>query len=65
MKLVEVVVGTETSDDTIARALAFVRQIAKLPVTVRDSPGFLVNRVLFPYLLERRTFRERNKRAGN
>jgi 3-hydroxyacyl-CoA dehydrogenase / enoyl-CoA hydratase / 3-hydroxybutyryl-CoA epimerase len=52
MKLVEVVVGAETSDDTIARALAFVRQIAKLPVTVRDSPGFLVNRVLFPYLLE-------------
>jgi len=52
MKLVEVVVGTETSDDTIARALAFVRQIAKLPVTVRDNPGFLVNRVLFPYLLE-------------
>ena len=52
MKLVEVVVGTETSDETIARALAFVRQIAKLPVTVRDSPGFLVNRVLFPYLLE-------------
>src|SRR5438477_153515 len=52
MKLVEVVVGTETSDDTIARALTFVRQIAKLPVIVRDSPGFLVNRVLFPYLLE-------------
>jgi len=52
MKLVEVVAGTETSDDTIARALAFVRQIAKLPVIVRDSPGFLVNRVLFPYLLE-------------
>jgi 3-hydroxyacyl-CoA dehydrogenase / enoyl-CoA hydratase / 3-hydroxybutyryl-CoA epimerase len=52
MKLVEVVVGTETSDDTIAQALAFVRQIAKLPVIVRDSPGFLVNRVLFPYLLE-------------
>ena len=52
MKLVEVVVGTETSDATIAQALGFVRQIAKLPVTVRDSPGFLVNRVLFPYLLE-------------
>jgi 3-hydroxyacyl-CoA dehydrogenase/enoyl-CoA hydratase/3-hydroxybutyryl-CoA epimerase len=52
MKLVEVVIGTETSDDTIARALGFVRQIAKLPVIVRDSPGFLVNRVLFPYLLE-------------
>lgn len=52
MKLVEVVVGTKTSNDTIARGLAFVRQVAKLPVIVRDSPGFLVNRVLFPYLLE-------------
>src|SRR5438477_4522081 len=52
MKLVEVVVGTETSDATIARALGFVRQIANLPVIVRDSPGCLVNRVLFPYLLE-------------
>jgi 3-hydroxyacyl-CoA dehydrogenase/enoyl-CoA hydratase/3-hydroxybutyryl-CoA epimerase len=52
MKLVEVVIGTETSDATIARALGFVRQIAKRPVIVRDSPGFLVNRVLFPYLLE-------------
>jgi len=52
MKLIEVVIGTETSDATAARALGFVRQIAKLPVIVRDSPGFLVNRVLFPYLLE-------------
>src|SRR5438270_1523923 len=52
MKLVEIVVGTETSDATITRALGFVRQIAKLPVIVRDSPGLLVNRVLFPYLLE-------------
>ena len=33
-------------------ALAFARQIGKLPVIVRDSPGFLVNRVLFPYLLD-------------
>src|SRR6202040_542406 len=51
MKLVEVVVAEETSDDTKERALAFVRQVGKLPVVVRDSPGFLVNRVLFPYLL--------------
>jgi 3-hydroxyacyl-CoA dehydrogenase/enoyl-CoA hydratase/3-hydroxybutyryl-CoA epimerase len=52
MKLVEVVVGKETSDETNERALAFTRQVGKLPVVVRDSPGFLVNRVLFPYLLE-------------
>jgi 3-hydroxyacyl-CoA dehydrogenase / enoyl-CoA hydratase / 3-hydroxybutyryl-CoA epimerase len=51
MKLVEVVVGKETAGETQERALAFVRQIGKLPVVVRDSPGFLVNRVLFPYLL--------------
>jgi 3-hydroxyacyl-CoA dehydrogenase/enoyl-CoA hydratase/3-hydroxybutyryl-CoA epimerase len=52
MKLVEVVVGKQTSADTVERALAFTRQIAKLPVVVQDSPGFLVNRVLFPYLLD-------------
>jgi 3-hydroxyacyl-CoA dehydrogenase/enoyl-CoA hydratase/3-hydroxybutyryl-CoA epimerase len=52
MKLVEVVVGKETAPDTVERALAFTRQIAKLPVVVQDSPGFLVNRVLFPYLLD-------------
>jgi len=52
MKLVEVVIAQETSDDTKEHALAFVRQIGKLPVVVRDSPGFLVNRVLFPYLLD-------------
>ena len=52
MKLVEVVVGKQTSEETKERALAFARQVGKLPVVVRDSPGFLVNRVLFPYLLE-------------
>ncbi len=52
MKLVEAVVAKETSDNTQEHALAFVRQIGKLPVVVRDSPGFLVNRVLFPYLLD-------------
>jgi 3-hydroxyacyl-CoA dehydrogenase/enoyl-CoA hydratase/3-hydroxybutyryl-CoA epimerase len=52
MKLVEVVVGEKTSGETRERGLAFVRQIGKLPVVVRDRPGFLVNRVLFPYLLE-------------
>lgn len=52
MKLVEVVVAKQTSDETRDRSLAFVRQIGKLPIVVRDSPGFLVNRVLFPYLLD-------------
>ena len=52
MKLVEVVVAEQTSDETRERTLAFARQIGKVPVVVRDSPGFLVNRVLFPYLLD-------------
>ncbi len=52
MKLVEVVIAKATSDETRERSLAFVRQIGKLPVIVRDRPGFLVNRVLFPYLLD-------------
>ena len=52
MKLVEVVIAKQTSDDTHERTLSFARQIGKLPVVVRDSPGFLVNRVLFPYLLD-------------
>jgi 3-hydroxyacyl-CoA dehydrogenase / enoyl-CoA hydratase / 3-hydroxybutyryl-CoA epimerase len=52
MKLVEVVVAAESSSQTKEYVLAFVRQIGKLPVVVRDSPGFLVNRVLFPYLLD-------------
>ncbi|MEP6685406.1 MAG: 3-hydroxyacyl-CoA dehydrogenase NAD-binding domain-containing protein, partial [Verrucomicrobiota bacterium] len=52
MKLVEVVVGKQTAPETQERARAFARQVGKLPVVVRDSPGFLVNRVLFPYLLD-------------
>jgi 3-hydroxyacyl-CoA dehydrogenase/enoyl-CoA hydratase/3-hydroxybutyryl-CoA epimerase len=52
MKLIEVVVGRDTVEETRERALGFARQIGKLPVLVHDSPGFLVNRVLFPYLLD-------------
>ena len=64
MKLVEVVVGKETSKDTVERALAFTRQIAKLPVVVQDSPGFLVNRVLFPYLLDAAELYEQGSEAA-
>lgn len=52
MPLVEVVRSTHTSDTVLATAIAFVRSIGKLPVVVKDSPGFLVNRILMPYLVE-------------
>jgi 3-hydroxyacyl-CoA dehydrogenase / enoyl-CoA hydratase / 3-hydroxybutyryl-CoA epimerase len=65
MKLVEVVIAKQTSDDTRERSLGFVRQIGKLPVIVRDSPGFLVNRVLFPYLLDAAELFESGVEADN
>jgi 3-hydroxyacyl-CoA dehydrogenase/enoyl-CoA hydratase/3-hydroxybutyryl-CoA epimerase len=52
MQLVEVVVGRQTSPEVVRRAVKFVQQIGKLPVVVQDSPGFLVNRILMPYLME-------------
>jgi 3-hydroxyacyl-CoA dehydrogenase/enoyl-CoA hydratase/3-hydroxybutyryl-CoA epimerase len=59
MQLVEIVSGPKTSALTVERALRFVKSIGKLPVLVKDSPGFLVNRVLLPYMVEAvRLFRE-------
>jgi len=52
MQLVEVVHSERTASDSIARAAAFCRKIDRLPLPVRSSPGFLVNRILTPYLLE-------------
>lgn len=52
MELVEVVRGAETTNATIAALVAFVRALGKTPIVTADSPGFLVNRVLFPYLGE-------------
>lgn len=52
MPLVEVVQGSLTSEDVVQRTLAFVNNLDKLPLLVKDSPGFLVNRALMPYLLE-------------
>lgn len=58
MELVEVVRTSDaddaagSSDATIARLVAFVKALGKTPVVTADSPGFLVNRVLFPYLGE-------------
>lgn len=52
MPLVEVVTQDQASDETISAASAFVGRISKLPLAVRSSPGFVVNRVLMPYLME-------------
>jgi 3-hydroxyacyl-CoA dehydrogenase/enoyl-CoA hydratase/3-hydroxybutyryl-CoA epimerase len=52
MPLVEVITGAATTPDAAASALRFVQSIGKMPVLVRDSPGFLVNRILLPYMVE-------------
>jgi 3-hydroxyacyl-CoA dehydrogenase/enoyl-CoA hydratase/3-hydroxybutyryl-CoA epimerase len=51
LQLVEIVSSGQTNPDLAKRAAAFVRQIDKLPLPAKDSPGFLVNRVLGPYML--------------
>ncbi|PWY55330.1 crotonase [Legionella qingyii] len=52
MDLVEVVSSAKTSKTVELDSCAFVNQIGKLPLPVKSSPGFLVNRVLMPYLME-------------
>jgi 3-hydroxyacyl-CoA dehydrogenase/enoyl-CoA hydratase/3-hydroxybutyryl-CoA epimerase len=52
MPLVEVVAGERTSPEAAQKAAAFVRKIDKLPLPVKDAPGFLVNAVLGPYMHE-------------
>src|SRR5690606_19266560 len=52
LPLVEVIRGESTDPETEQRALAFVTQIGKLPLPCRSAPGFVVNRVLMPYMLE-------------
>lgn len=49
MPLVEVIRGSKTSDTTIARTVAYANALGKKAIVVNDCPGFLVNRVLFPY----------------
>ena len=50
MPLVEVIRGEHTSDEAIATTVGYATQLGKNPIVVKDCPGFLVNRVLFPYL---------------
>ncbi len=52
MPLVEVIPGKETSPETVAEAVALARRLGKTPVVVGDCAGFLVNRVLLPYVNE-------------
>lgn len=52
MSLVEVVRGLRTSDETVAKIREFAQQLGKLPIDVKDAPGFVVNRVLFPMINE-------------
>ncbi len=56
MKLIEIVYPDEASDDTKARARTFCASIGKIGVEVPDTPGFVVNRLLFPYLFDAAKF---------
>jgi 3-hydroxybutyryl-CoA dehydrogenase len=52
MKLVEVIRGLTTSDETYKTVFAFAGSLGKEPITAPDKPGFIVNRLLVPYLLD-------------
>jgi 3-hydroxyacyl-CoA dehydrogenase/enoyl-CoA hydratase/carnithine racemase len=52
MPLVEVIRGAKTSDETVATAVAYAKGVGKSPIVVNDGPGFLVNRLLLPYMNE-------------
>ncbi len=52
MELLELIRGLQTSDQAHAQALAFARAIGKTPITVKNSPGFVVNRILCPMINE-------------
>ena len=52
MHLVEIVAGASTAPDVVNKAKTFTCRIDRLPLPVRSAPGFLVNRVLMPYMLE-------------
>jgi 3-hydroxyacyl-CoA dehydrogenase len=52
MKLVEVVRGNDTSDEAYDALFQFCQKLGKSPVKCADSPGFIVNRLLIPYLAD-------------
>jgi 3-hydroxyacyl-CoA dehydrogenase/enoyl-CoA hydratase/3-hydroxybutyryl-CoA epimerase len=52
MPLVEVIRGEQTNDETVATIFELSKKMGKMPVVVKDGPGFLVNRLLLPYMAE-------------
>jgi 3-hydroxybutyryl-CoA dehydrogenase len=52
MKLVEVIPGEKTSNETLEKAKTFVEEIGKIPLITPDTPGFIVNRLLFAMINE-------------
>jgi 3-hydroxybutyryl-CoA dehydrogenase len=52
MALVELIRGLQTSDETLAAMQSLVARLGKTPITVRNSPGFVVNRILVPMINE-------------
>ncbi len=65
MPLVEVIRGKKTSAETVATIVALARRLGKLPVIVNDGPGFLVNRILMPYLNEAATMLDKGNTIEN
>jgi 3-hydroxyacyl-CoA dehydrogenase/enoyl-CoA hydratase/3-hydroxybutyryl-CoA epimerase/3-hydroxyacyl-CoA dehydrogenase/enoyl-CoA hydratase/3-hydroxybutyryl-CoA epimerase/enoyl-CoA isomerase len=52
MQLVEIIRGSKTSDEVVAATVGLTKKIGKTAIVVRDCPGFLVNRILMPYMNE-------------
>ncbi len=52
MPLIEVIHGKQTDQQEVAKGLSFAKRIGRLPLPCRSAPGFVVNRILFPYMIE-------------
>lgn len=65
MQLIEIVRGEKTARDALSGASAFAARIGRLPLTVQSRPGFLVNRILLPYMLEAVQLLEEGTRAAH
>jgi len=65
MPLVEVIRGKNTSDETVASTFQLAKKLGKTPVVVGDGPGFLVNRLLLPYMVEAVSLLEQGQTPGD